>query len=165
MADFAWCGEAYAFLSAATANGLYCLAGLILSTLSWRVGLLRGWVGLLGMATWVVGLALTVMVVLDEGRAMIVTGGAVMMLYLPWELLSSAGGCGKFHAVNLLPQPQELRRGRNRLLVGLTSPEIAFGGRHRLQRHQVRGVRWAERDGLRRRAQVEWDGGSVEGPS
>jgi hypothetical protein len=87
VASFAWGARLYGILSAGTANGLYCVGGLLLSWLSWRAGWLRGGVGLLGVAMWLVGLALTVMVVLDHGPGMIVTGAGVMALFVPWEAL------------------------------------------------------------------------------
>jgi uncharacterized protein YqjF (DUF2071 family) len=84
---FARGARLYAILSAGTANGLYCIGGLVLSAVSWRSGWLRGWIGVLGMAMWGVGLALTVMVILDLGTGMIVTGAGVMVLYIPWATL------------------------------------------------------------------------------
>jgi hypothetical protein len=82
--DFAWGARLYGLLSAGTANGLYCAGGILLSGLSWRLGWLRGWVGVLGFGMWLVGVALTVMVVANNGPGMIVTGGGVMVLFIPW---------------------------------------------------------------------------------
>jgi hypothetical protein len=87
VADFAWAARWYALLSAGTANGLYCVGGLLLSGLSWRAGWLRGGAGVLGFAMWLVGLALTGMVIIDNGPGMIVTGAAVMLLFIPWAAL------------------------------------------------------------------------------
>jgi hypothetical protein len=87
VAEFARGARLYAVLSAGTANGLYCIGGLVLSVVSWRMGWLRGWVGVLGMAMWSVGLALTAMVILDHGMGMILTGAGVMILYIPWAAL------------------------------------------------------------------------------
>jgi hypothetical protein len=84
VAEFVWGARVYAFMSVATANGLYCVAGLVLSLLSWRCGFLRGAVGLAGFAMWTVGLVLTAMVLLHQEQGMIVIGGAVMALYIPW---------------------------------------------------------------------------------
>jgi hypothetical protein len=83
--DFAWGARLYGILSAGTANGLYCIGGISLSHISWRLGWLRGWVGAIGFVMWVVGIGLTVMVVADSGPGMIVTGGGVMALFIPWE--------------------------------------------------------------------------------
>jgi hypothetical protein len=74
----------YALLSPAAANGLYCLAGLTLSVVSGRVGFLPGWIGRLGYVTWMVGLTLTVATVVDLRWLIVITGGAVMMLFIPW---------------------------------------------------------------------------------
>jgi len=86
-ADFAWGAHLYAILSAGTANGLYCVGGLVLSAASWRIGWLRGWLGFAGFVMWGIGLALTGAVILGSDRGMIVTGGGVMMLYIPWAAL------------------------------------------------------------------------------
>jgi hypothetical protein len=87
VAQFAGYARTYALLSAGTANGLYCIGGLLLSVLAWRIGWLRGWVGLMGLVMWTVGLGLTAMVVADNGPGMIATGAAVMVLYIPWSAL------------------------------------------------------------------------------
>jgi hypothetical protein len=87
LADFAWGARAYNVLSVAVANGLYCIAGLWLSALSWRAGFLRGSVGVLGVTMWLVGLALTGMALVEFGPGIIVTGGLVMALYIPWATL------------------------------------------------------------------------------
>jgi hypothetical protein len=86
-ADFAWAARLYAILSAGTANGLYCVGGLVLSGVSWRIGWQRGAVGVLGFALWLIGLALTGAVIGDSGPGMIVTGGGVMALYIPWAAI------------------------------------------------------------------------------
>jgi hypothetical protein len=88
--DFQKTYRTYALLSAGTANGVYCVGGLILSVLAWRMGWLRGVVGLLGFAMWLVGLGLTVAVLADARLAMIALGGGVMALYLPWAALVGA---------------------------------------------------------------------------
>jgi hypothetical protein len=85
--EFTRGGHLYAVLSAGTANGLYRLGGLILSLISWRMGWMRGWLGVLGFAAWIVGLALTAMVLLDSGRGMIATGAGLMILFIPWAVL------------------------------------------------------------------------------
>src|SRR5262245_51950378 len=79
--------RAYTLLSAATANGLYCVAGILLSGISWRIGFLRGWIGGLGFAIWIVGLALTAAAVLDSRWGQVFTGAAVMGLFIPWSAL------------------------------------------------------------------------------
>ncbi len=87
VTDFIWSARMYADLSAGTANGLYCLGGLILSGIAWRMGWMRGPLGLLGFGTWLVGLGLTGMVLLGSGPGMIATGAGVMVLYIPWAVL------------------------------------------------------------------------------
>jgi hypothetical protein len=81
---FAPAARLYALLSAATANGLYCVGGLMLSAFSWRIGWLRGWLGMLGFVLWVVGLSLTAAAILGQEPAMVVAGGGVMALFIPW---------------------------------------------------------------------------------
>jgi len=66
--------SAYRWLGAAIANGLYCVGGWVLSYEAWRSGWLRGGVGVMGMAMWKIGLALTGTAVLDHHPAMIATG-------------------------------------------------------------------------------------------
>jgi hypothetical protein len=87
VADFLRGARLYALLSAATANGLYCAGGLVLSVVSWRLGWLRGWVGVLGFLVWGVGLGLTAAVLLESGPAMITTGAGLMALFIPWATL------------------------------------------------------------------------------
>jgi hypothetical protein len=85
--EFARLARWYGILSAATANGLYCLGGLLLSRLSWQAGWLRGWLGIFGMVMWSVGMLLTVTAIIDFRMGMVVSGGAVMALFLPWAAL------------------------------------------------------------------------------
>ncbi len=75
---------AYLLLSAAAANGLYCAAGLVLSGLSWRAGLVRGFLGIWGLTMWSVGLGLTIAALADARLATVVFGSAVMALFIPW---------------------------------------------------------------------------------
>ncbi len=77
----------YAILGAAAANGLYCVAGLLLSGVSWRAGFLCGGVGVLGCEVWIVGLCLTVATIFDQWLAMLATGGAVMATFIPWAAI------------------------------------------------------------------------------
>ena len=74
----------YGLLGPAIANGLYCVAGLVLTAVSRRVGFLQGWIGQLGNVMWIVGLTLTVATVVDLHWPIIITGGTVMMLFVPW---------------------------------------------------------------------------------
>jgi len=85
--DFTHHARLYGILGPGIANGLYCIAGLVLSCVSWRVEFLRGPVAMLGFAMWLVGLALTVAAVIDHRTAMVVTGGGVMILFIPWATL------------------------------------------------------------------------------
>jgi hypothetical protein len=82
--DFARVARLYDILSAGWANGLYCAGGLILSVVAWRVGDLRGWAGVMGFLMWGIGLAMSAAVVVDNGPVMIVSGAAVMALFIPW---------------------------------------------------------------------------------
>jgi hypothetical protein len=84
LEDFASDARLYALLGPGLANGLYCLGGLVLSTQSWRVGFLRGWLGGLGFVMWTVGLGLTLAAVADMRPTMVVSGGLVMALFLVW---------------------------------------------------------------------------------
>jgi hypothetical protein len=75
---------AYNLLGPGAANGLYCVGGLLLSAAAWRSGFLRGGVGMLGFAVWGVGILLTLFAVADHRLGMLLAGGGVMLLFLPW---------------------------------------------------------------------------------
>jgi hypothetical protein len=77
----------YQRLSPAAANGLYCIGGLLLSAVSWQVGLVRGLTGALGIAMWLVGMGLTLATQAGSTAGMAVTGAGVMLLYLVWAPL------------------------------------------------------------------------------
>jgi hypothetical protein len=85
VAAFAASARLYQWLSPAVANGLYCVAGLILSTLAWRIGWLRGWLGIAGYATWLVGLVLTPAAIADHRLAMTISGAGTMVLFVAWS--------------------------------------------------------------------------------
>ena len=85
--EFARIARLYGIVSAAIANGLYCLGGLLLSLLSWRVGWLRGWLGVFGFVMWSAGLILTLTALVDFRLGMVVSGGLVMALFVPWAAL------------------------------------------------------------------------------
>ncbi|MEQ8786825.1 MAG: hypothetical protein RIC55_11025 [Pirellulaceae bacterium] len=97
----------YQQLSPAAANGLYCAGGMMLTNLSWQVGLVRGGTGVLGMAMWTVGLMLTGATIANSTRGMIVAGAAVMLLYLVWasllgwKLRETGGGKGESEKVKV----------------------------------------------------------------
>jgi hypothetical protein len=82
--EFARAARWYLWLGAGAANGLYCVAGMLLSVLAWRAGQLRRWLGALGFAMWTVGLGLTAATIFDYRLGMIATGGATMALFIPW---------------------------------------------------------------------------------
>lgn len=82
--DFAREARLYAILGAGIANGLYCVAGLNLSAVAWRIRQLRGWLGILGFAMWTMGLGLTAATLINSRPAMIITGSGVMILFIPW---------------------------------------------------------------------------------
>jgi hypothetical protein len=84
--EFASGAMLYAVLGAGIANGLYCIAGLILNVVAWRVGHVRGWLGSLGFAVWISGFGLTVATLSESRVAMIITGAAVMVLFIPWVI-------------------------------------------------------------------------------
>jgi small multidrug resistance pump len=77
----------YRRLSPAAANGLFCAGGMMLTNLSWQVGLTRGRVNMAGMTMWIVGLLLTAAAVAGTTTGMVVTGVFVMPLYLYWATL------------------------------------------------------------------------------
>jgi hypothetical protein len=87
LEDYIHAARLYAILSVAIANGLYCVAGLLLSVIAWRIGSLHGYVGILGFGMWIVGLVLTGMAVAGNEQGMVVTGGAVMVLFIPWAAM------------------------------------------------------------------------------
>jgi hypothetical protein len=76
--------ELYLLFGAAIANGLYCLAGLQFSRLSWKTGFLKNGVGVLGFLMWGVGIALTVTTLLHHRPGIVATGAGVMALFIPW---------------------------------------------------------------------------------
>jgi hypothetical protein len=83
--DFVRGTRTYTLVSAAYANGMYCLGGLLLSAVAWRSGSLRGPAGITGFAMWSVGLILTAAAVLDSRLLLVVCGAAVMGLFIPWS--------------------------------------------------------------------------------
>lgn len=91
----------YGLLGPGVANGLYCVGGLMVSTVAWRGGWLRGPVGFLGFVMWSVGMGLTFAAFADHDRAMVVTGGGVMLLFIPW----AAALAWKLREIH--PQPTE----------------------------------------------------------
>lgn len=82
--EFAEAMRWYQLLSPAAANGLYCIGGLMLSSLSWKNGWLRGTPGVVGFVMWIMGLGLTAATLVEHRIGMIVAGGAVMLLFIPW---------------------------------------------------------------------------------
>jgi hypothetical protein len=72
----------YQILSPAIANGLYCVGGLLLSSVAWRSLWLRGPLGILGFAVWIVGVGLTIGAVIDHRQVMIAAGAIVMVLFI-----------------------------------------------------------------------------------
>lgn len=85
LSEFVSVARGYQILSAAIANGLYCAGGLVLSMVAWWSGALRGKIGVLGFAVWLVGSGLTVAAVLDHRMGLAVCGGGVMLLFVPWN--------------------------------------------------------------------------------
>lgn len=75
----------YQWLSPAIANGLYCLAGLLLSAISWRQGWLAGLGGAIGFGIWTIGLVLTIAAIVDSTSLMLLTGAATIGLFIPWQ--------------------------------------------------------------------------------
>lgn len=84
LAEFTRGARFYALASAGFANGMYCIGGLALSTAAWRVRFLRGFPAALGFAMWSAGLLLTVAAVLDIRQMIVITGAAVMGMFVPW---------------------------------------------------------------------------------
>src|SRR3712207_7854078 len=54
------------------------------TTLFRSAGWLRDRLGVLGFAMWVIGLGLTVAAIADHRVGMTITGGGVMILFIPW---------------------------------------------------------------------------------
>ena len=88
LSEFAERAWLFTLLSPGIANGIYCVAGLALSAVSWRTGLLRDWLGLLGLCMWVDGVLLTMVAFLNNRVGMVVTGAGVMVLFIPWAALT-----------------------------------------------------------------------------
>jgi hypothetical protein len=78
----------YLLFGAAIANGIYCLVGLALLWISWRKGMQRGPLALLGFAMWTVGILLTVAALLHHPIGILATGAVVMALFIPWAALT-----------------------------------------------------------------------------
>lgn len=79
LADWA---RIYQWLSPGIANGLYCVAGLMLSAVAWQIGWIRGWLAYVGFAMWLVGLGLTAATVVEHTGGMVAGGAGVMILFL-----------------------------------------------------------------------------------
>ena len=75
-------------LGAGAGNGIYCLSGLAMSALSWRLGFQRGWIGVLAFAVWASGLILSAAAFADRGDLMLIFGGGLMMLFVPWAAMT-----------------------------------------------------------------------------
>ena len=84
VAEFARGARLYAVLGAGVANGLYCVAGPLLSAMAWRVGQLRGALGVAGFVMWAVGMSLTIVTIFDYQFGMNAAGGATRALFIPW---------------------------------------------------------------------------------
>ncbi len=84
VAEFERATRTYQLFGPAVANGLYCLAGIALSGIAWRIGWLKGTVGIGGFVMWSVGLLLTVAAIIESRWTMVVTGAALMLLFIPW---------------------------------------------------------------------------------
>ena len=77
----------YQWLSPAAANGLYCVAGAVLSWYGWGSGLLSKKAEWIAAFTWIAGGFLTVTTVVDWPIGMMVTGILTMVLFNLWLLL------------------------------------------------------------------------------
>lgn len=74
----------YTILGVGIANGLYCTGGFILSYFSYELGWLRGPMSYLGFAMWGSGFYLTVAALGNLRIPMVVLGGLLMALFIPW---------------------------------------------------------------------------------
>jgi len=84
FAEYQWATKAYYILSAGIANGLYCVAGAILSYLSWKLKFLKGMVSQFGFVMWLIGMSLTVFAFLFHSYGVLISGGLTMLLFIPW---------------------------------------------------------------------------------
>ncbi len=89
--EYAFLATLYTLIGPGGANGLYCVGGLLLATLSWRHRFVRGPLGILGFGSWSVGLVLTssaiasVMTRSDLAHQVtVVSGAGVMGMFLTW---------------------------------------------------------------------------------
>lgn len=82
--ELEWATWAYHQWSAGFANGLYCVAGLVLSAISWKLNLFRGFKGLLGFLMWLMGVSLSVAVFAPYPQGVMLAAAATMTLFIPW---------------------------------------------------------------------------------
>ncbi len=79
-----WGIRAYTYASAAVANGLYCVAGLMLSVVSWTRKMITGFPAVLGFLLWGVGISLTVTALAEHPAGVMLTAAGTMALFIPW---------------------------------------------------------------------------------
>jgi hypothetical protein len=72
------------YLMGGAANGLYTLAGILLTVATPGV---RGWLRSLTWAVWASGVALTVFTVADWPAGYVAASAVLMVLFIPWVLL------------------------------------------------------------------------------
>ena len=84
LEEFQWGTRFYNIASAAIANGIYCLVGLLLSLVSGRKRFFRPWVASWGYLAWIVGFGLTAAALLQLRWPTMITAAATMALFLPW---------------------------------------------------------------------------------
>jgi hypothetical protein len=74
-------GPAASLLTGGVANGLYTLAGIVLTV---RTRVLRGWLWVWAWTIWTAGLALSVCTFADSVNGMMISTAALMTLLCPW---------------------------------------------------------------------------------
>ncbi|MFM9961995.1 MAG: hypothetical protein ACKV2Q_12305 [Planctomycetaceae bacterium] len=77
----------YQLVSPLAANGLYCIGGLAISVVGWRIRSdQRGLWGASGILMWLIGLGLSLATAFAHEPLMVATGAGVMVFFLPWAM-------------------------------------------------------------------------------
>ena len=82
--EFASLARWYRWLGPGAANGLYCVGGIVLTAEAWRIGWLRGPLGIMGWVMWGVGVLLTVAAIIDSRPLLVASAAGVIALYTVW---------------------------------------------------------------------------------
>jgi hypothetical protein len=82
-----WSSTALAY-GAGVGNGLYCIAGILMSVISWQYGFQRSLLSIHAALVWLCGLALTASLIADQYWMMAFLGAALMVLFIPWATIT-----------------------------------------------------------------------------